>query len=357
MTLTPQAAPASPAGAARARPDHPAARSQLRRRLLCVALSLVLLLVAVVLALAVGAHHLAQAAIWDALLGRAVAEDVRVVVQMRLARTAVALVAGAGLAVAGALVQAVTRNPLADPGILGTTAGAAFAVAMGAGIAGLDGHLGLLAASFVGAAVATVAVHAIGSLGRNAASPVQLVLAGTALGAVLAGITQAIVLSDTERFSVMQSWRAGSLADRDWQAIPTALPFLLAGLLVAAAISGSLNAIALGDDLAASLGANVALVRSLAVLAVTLLAGTATALAGPIGFVGLMVPHAARRLTGPDQRWILALCLLLGPALLLLADVLGRVVMPPGELPAGIVTAFVGAPVLIWLARGRMSEL
>lgn len=357
MTLTPQAAPASPDGAARARPDHPAARSQLRRRLLCVALSLVLLLVAVVLALAVGAHHLAQAEIWDALLGRAVAEDVRVVVQMRLARTAVALVAGAGLAVAGALVQAVTRNPLADPGILGTTAGAAFAVAMGAGIAGLDAHLGLLAASFVGAAVATVAVHAIGSLGRNAASPVQLVLAGTALGAVLAGITQAIVLSDPERFSVMQSWRAGSLADRDWQAIPTALPFLLAGLLVAAAISGSLNAIALGDDLAASLGANVALVRSLAVLAVTLLAGTATALAGPIGFVGLMVPHAARRLTGPDQRWILALCLLLGPALLLLADVLGRVVMPPGELPAGIVTAFVGAPVLIWLARGRMSEL
>ncbi|GAA1391145.1 hypothetical protein GCM10009599_09220 [Luteococcus peritonei] len=278
-------------------------------------------------------------------------------VDLRLARTALGLLAGAALAASGALVQAVTRNPLADPGILGTTSGSAFAVAMAAGLSGLDSSLGLLLAAFVGAALATVGVHAVGSLGRNGGSPVQLVLAGTALGAVLTGITSAMVMADPQRFTVMQTWRAGSLADRGWAHIPVALPFLVVGLVLALGISGSLNAVALGDDLATALGANVALVRGLAILAVTLLAGTATALAGPIAFVGLMVPHAARRICGPDQRWILAYSLLLGPALLLLADVLGRIVMPPGELPAGIVTAFLGAPVLIWLARGRMAEL
>lgn len=347
-TLPHRQSPGRPAGAK---------RHGTGRRVLGLVAAAALLGAAIVLALAVGARHLPVPEIWAALRGRPVAQEVRVVMDLRLARTAVGLVAGMGLATSGALVQAVTRNPLADPGILGTTAGAAFAVAMVAGLSGLDSQLGLLLAAFLGAAAATVGVHAIGSLGPNGGNPVQLVLAGTALGAVLNGITSGLVLSDPQRFTVMQAWRAGSLADRGWAGLPPALPFLLLGLLLALAIAGSLNAIALGDDLATALGANVALVRTLTLVAVTLLAGTATALAGPIAFVGLMVPHAARRICGPDQRWILAFSLVLGPALLLLADVLGRVVMPPGELAAGIVTAFLGAPVLIWLARGRLVEL
>ncbi len=175
---------------------------------------------------------------------------------------------------------------------------------------------------------------------------------------MLAGITSAITLSDPARFAAMAAWRSGSLADRGWVMLGPAVPVLLAGLVLAAVIAGSLNAIALGDDLAVALGANVALVRAGAIIAVTLLAGTATALAGPIAFAGLMVPHIARWFTGPDQRWIMAYSLVLGAALLVAADVAGRVVLPPAEVPAGIITALIGAPVLILLVRGRpVSQL
>lgn len=330
-----------------------------RTRPLGLLACLVLLALAAAASLAIGAQSISPGDLVATLLGRAPSDPhARVVTDLRLPRTVVGLMAGTGLGVAGALVQAVTRNPLADPGILGTTSGAAFAVAMTAGLAGAGSPLGLLVAAFVGAAAATVGVYAVGSLGRGGAGPITLVLAGTALGAVLSGITSAIVLSDPARFAVMQSWRAGSLADRGWGALPAATPFLVAGLVLAFSVAGSLNTIALGDDLAASLGANIALVRTVTITAVTLLAGVATAIAGPIAFVGLMVPHLARWFAGPDQPWIIAFCAVLGPTLLLLADVLGRVVMPPGELPAGIVTAFVGAPVLIAIVRRRrVSEL
>ncbi|WP_235750665.1 FecCD family ABC transporter permease [Nigerium massiliense] len=317
--------------------------------LVCAAL-LVLTLVASV---ALGARSVPFADVVASVLGMPTSDAAAAVVALRLPRTVIGLLAGIGLGVAGALAQAVTRNPLADPGILGTTAGAGFAVAMVAGLAGLGSPLGLLATAFAGAAIATVVVYAIGSFGRDGGSPVRLVLAGTALGAVLTGITSAMVLSDPERFQIMQTWRAGSLAGRGWDGLGPAALFLLAGLALALSVAPSLNAVALGDSLATSLGANVALVRSLSVVAVALLAGTATAIAGPVAFIGLMVPHIARWFTGPDQRWVLGYSVLLGPVLLLAADVAGRFLMPPGELPAGIVTALIGAPVLIALVRGR----
>jgi len=173
---------------------------------------------------------------------------------------------------------------------------------------------------------------------------------------VLSGITSGIILSDPRAFSAMSIWQSGSLADRGWDGLVPVLPFLIVGVAIAFVISRALNAVALGDDLAKSLGANIVLVRVLAVISVTLLAGGATAIAGPIAFVGLMVPHIARWIVGPDQRWILAYTLVLAPVLLIVADIVGRVIMPPGELAAGIVTALLGAPVLIFLVRRQTAS-
>ena len=317
---------------------------------------LAVLALAVLASLAIGARAIPPAEVVQILLGQNTGQNAVVITELRMPRTLIAIVAGAALGVAGALIQAVTRNPLADPGILGVNAGAAFALAMGTGLIGVSGALGTLTLAYVGAIGASVLVYAIGSLGRGGGSPVRLILAGVALGAVLAGITRAIVLTDRERFAVMTSWESGSLLDRDVGLLGPSIPFVVLGLGVALAIASSLNAIALGDDLASALGANVMRTRILAVTAVMLLAGTATALAGPISFVGLMVPHAVRWIVGPDQRWIIGYSALAAPTLLLPADVLGRVVLDSGELPAGIVTALVGAPVLIFLVRQRKAS-
>ena len=314
------------------------------------------LAVAIVASLAIGARSIPPLEVWQILLGDHTGQNAAVIMQLRLPRTLIAIVAGAALGVAGALIQAVTRNPLADPGILGVNAGAAFALAIGTGLVGVTGALGTLMLAYLGAFAASVLVYASGSLGRGGTSPVRLILAGVALGAVLAGLTRAIVLTDRERFAAMTAWESGSLLDRDAALLWYAVPFVLLGLGIALAIGSSLNAIALGDDLASALGANVLRTRILAVTAVMLLAGTATALAGPIAFVGLMVPHAVRWITGPDQRWIIGYSVVAAPTLLLVSDVLGRVLVAPGELPAGVVTALVGAPVLIYLVRQRKAS-
>jgi len=310
----------------------------------------------VIASLAVGARAIPPLEVVQILLGADTGQNAMVIHDLRIPRTLIALVAGAALGVSGALIQAVTRNPLADPGILGVNAGAAFALAMGTGLGGVTGSLGTLGLAYAGAFGASVLVYAIGSLGRGGASPVRLILAGVALGAVLAGITRAIMLTDREKFAGMTAWESGSLLDRDAGLLTLAGPFVLVGLVIALAIGSSLNAIALGDDLASALGANVLRTRILAVTAVMLLAGSATALAGPIAFVGLMVPHAVRWIVGPDQRWIIGYSVVAAPTLLLLADVVGRVMIPPGELPAGIVTAVIGAPVLIMLVRRRKAS-
>lgn len=315
----------------------------------------VALLLAVTAGLAVGAANIPLSDVSAALRGDGSEQTTLVVRDLRLPRTLIGLTAGLALGVAGALVQAVTRNPLADPGILGLNAGAAFAVAVGTGVVGLSGSLDTLGLAFFGALLATVVVYAIGSTGRGGGSPVRLTLAGVALGAVLSGATRAIVLTDRESYAGMTAWESGRLVDRDAGLLVFAAPFVLVGVVVALGISSALNAIALGDDLAASLGVNVVVIRMLAMLAITLLAGSATALAGPISFVGLMIPHAVRWIVGPDQRWIIGYSVLAAPTLLVLADVVGRLLIRPGEVAAGIVTALVGAPVLIWLVRHRKA--
>lgn len=327
-----------------------------RRRTALIVL-LILLVAAIALSLAVGSRPVSLDTVWGALTGQDVpAADRAAVVGLRLPRTVLGLLVGAGLAVAGGLMQAVTRNPLADPGILGVTSGAAFAVAMGVVLLGVTRSSGYVWFAFAGALAATLAVYLIGSAGRSNASPVQLTLAGVAISAVLTGIVGALRLADQERFAVLLTWESGSFQSRGWSAIVPVLPFVLIGLLLAGVVAGALNTLGLGEDLATALGASVTRTRVLAIVAITLLAGGATAMAGPITLVGLMVPHIVRWLVGPDQRWILGLSVLAGPVLVLLADVAARVLLWPGELPVGVVTAFVGAPVLIGLVRRRKAS-
>jgi iron complex transport system permease protein len=337
---------------ATARPAPPA----LARRGVAVLLVAGLLVVALALSLAVGSRPVGLSTVWQALTGGDVpAADHAAVVGLRLPRTVLAVLVGAGLAVAGGLMQALTRNPLADPGILGVTSGAAFAVALGVVLLGVTRPSGYVWFAFGGALLATVAVYLVGSAGRSNAGPVQLTLAGVALSAVLTGVVGALRLTDQERFAVLLTWESGSFQGRGWDVVVPVLPFVLLGLAVAGVVAGALNTLGLGEDLATALGASVGRTRVLSVLAITLLAGGATAMAGPITLVGLMVPHIVRWLVGPDQRWILGLSALAGPVLVLLADVAARVLLWPGELPVGVVTAFVGAPVLIALVRRRKA--
>lgn len=320
------------------------------------AVLLALLALAVVLSFAIGANALSPQAVWITLQGGGTPETDYIVFDLRIPRTVTGLVAGAALGVAGALIQAFTRNPLADPGILGVNAGAALAVALGVTFLGLRDVSQFVWLAFLGALVVTVAVYLIGSSGRGSADPLRLTLAGVALGAVLSGITTGLSLSDPDAFDSMRSWNAGSLLGRGFDVILPVLPFVVVGLVLALLLAPGLNAIGLGEDVARAQGANVAGIRIGVIAAVTLLAGAATALAGPISFIGLMVPHVIRWTFGVDQRVILPLSAVLAPVILLLADVLGRIIIAPAEVPVGIVAAFVGAPVLIVLARRRKAS-
>ena len=312
------------------------------------------LLVLVVLAsIAVGSKDIPLPTVIDALFHYNDSDDHAIVMALRVPRTLLGLTVGIALGLSGALIQALTRNPLADPGILGVNAGASFFVTLGVGFFGLTSISSYIWFAFAGAVLATVLVYAIGSVGRGAATPIRLTLAGVAISAVLSGIQSGMALLDPQTFDRMRFWGAGSLTAPGYDNIVATAPFIALGVVLALFATRPLNAIALGDDLAASLGANITRTRIIVVIAVTLLAGAATAAAGPIFFIGLMIPHIARWLIGADQRWIAALTIVLSPALLLSSDIIGRIVMRPGELQVGIVTAFVGAPVLILLARRR----
>lgn len=332
--------------------DLPVKSTALTRVLFLVG-SLVLLVVVLALSLWVGARSIGFAEVWQVLWRPDASEASYIVHEMRVPRALLALLVGAALGVAGALIQALTRNPLADTGILGVGAGASFAVVVGVAFFGVTAFSQYLWFAFGGAIAVTVLVYALGSVGSVGATPVRLTLIGVAIGALLGGFSSGITMLNPDSFEDMLRWSAGSLAGRGQPTLEAVVVPIAIGLALGLVSGRPLNAISLGDDHARSLGANIARTRVLVIVAVTLLAGAATAAAGPIGFVGLMAPHVVRWFTGPDQRWIIPFSAI-GAALLLLAsDVLGRVLLAPQELEVGIVTAVVGAPVLIALARRR----
>ncbi|RLP77946.1 Fe(3+)-siderophore ABC transporter permease [Mycetocola tolaasinivorans] len=309
------------------------------------------LVVLAALSIAIGAKSIPLGHILPALIDPSSVDDSAIISGLRVPRTVLGLLAGAALGVAGGVIQAFTRNPLADPGILGVNAGAALAVTVGVAYLGMREIGQYLWLALAGAIIATLVVWMIGASAREGATALRMTLAGVGVAAVLGGLSSAIQLGHPSTFQKMMGWGSGSLLTQPLSAAAIVAPVLLAGIIVAIIATRGLNALALGDDLATSLGNRATLTRTLAILAVTLLAGTATALVGPIAFVGLMIPHVARSIVGPSQGWILAYSLVLGPCLLLAADVAGRLIMQPAELPVGLVTAFVGAPVLILLVR------
>ncbi|MDF9807533.1 iron complex transport system permease protein [Streptomyces sp. HB372] len=329
-----------------------------RPALLVAALGALLVLFCL-LSIGLGALHIPPGEVIDALLGRPTGPRIEDVIwSVRVPRTALGLAAGAALGLSGCVMQALTRNPLADPGILGVSAGAAFAIVLAAGVAGIGSLLGYIWFAFAGAMAASVVVYLLGRLGRSGSTPVKLALAGVAVTAVLSSLTSAVVLTDPAALDRFRFWSAGSLADQDASTVLRVLPFLGLGTLLALASAPALNSLALGDDVAASLGRRLGLVRLQGVVAVTLLTGAAVAVIGPVVFIGLVVPHVARVLAqyaglGPDHRWLLPLSAALAAALLLGADILGRVMARPVEVQAGIIVAFIGGPFFIALVRRR----
>jgi len=332
---------------ARAKPVTQGASSA--RGALVLLLLLIVLAVAVVASLGIGARPLSAAHLLHLLVAPDDSSDAVVLWELRLPRTLLGLLVGAALGLAGALMQALTRNPLADPGLLGINAGAAFAVVAGLSLAGLDDAPTRLACALLGAALAAGLVYLLGGSAPARGQPLRLILAGIALSASLNACTGIITLFDSVVFDSYRFWAVGALSGQTPGGALTILPLLLIGLLLGLPLGGRLNALALGDDLGRALGARPGQLRLLAFVAIVLLCGAATAVAGPIGFLGLVVPHALRLLVGADWRWILALAPLAGANLLLLADTLGRRVALPGELEAGIVCALLGTPVLLAL--------
>jgi iron complex transport system permease protein len=337
-----------------AAPPKPRARGGAVTRSTGLLIAVVVLAFAVLLSLAVGTRSIPFGDVVDALrTGSTSTQDATIVLDLRLPRTVLGIMVGAALGIAGALMQALTRNPLADPGLLGINAGASAAVVIAIGLLGLSATTAYVWFAFLGAALASILVFAIGSAGRGGATPVRLALAGTAMAAALTALTYGITLTDRELLQVYNLWSVGAISGRGRTELVAVLPFAVAGVVAALLLARPLNALALGDDAARALGTRVGLTRIGGAVAITLLCGASTAAAGPIYFVGLTVPHVARAICGPDQRWVLAYSAALGAVLVLVADVLGRVLAKPGELQVGIVLAFVGAPVFIALVRRK----
>lgn len=333
-----------------------------RRRVAGLGVLAALLVVAVAASLAVGARALSPAEVWHGLFAAPEPDqrltEIRLIVQtVRVPRTVLAVVAGVALGVGGALIQGYTRNPIADTGLLGVNSGASFAVVSGIAAFGFTSPFQYVWFGFAGAAVAGAVVFGLSSIGRGAGNPLTLALAGQGVTVFLAAMTTAVALTDKASLNALRFWNAGSLTGVGFDVIWPVSAFIAAGLLLALTTLPSVNLLNLGDDVARGLGVNIALTRTVGIVAITLLAGAATAACGPIAFLGLMVAHVARYLTGPDYRWLVPYAGLLGAVVLLVCDIVGRLVVRPGELDAGVVVSLLGAPffaVLVW--RGKFKN-
>lgn len=318
--------------------------------LLFFSLAVAALLGACLMSLFVGSGDISPSVVVKALTGSGQTTDDLLVRDFRVHRTLLAVLAGLALALSGVVMQALTRNPLADPGLLGVNAGAYFAIVIGTAFFGATIASGQILWGIAGAGLSATIVYTLGSTGMGAGTPVKLVLAGVAIGAVLSGVAQAISLANPDVFDRLRFWSVGSLQGRQIDTVTSVWPAVVVASVMVIVLARSLNTLTMGEDVARALGANIVLVRATGFVCVTVLCGAATAAVGPISFVGLAVPFVVRFIVGVDHRWLIACCVIGGPTLMLLADVLGRVLVT-SELPAGVVTAFVGAPILIVLVR------
>ncbi|WP_234788790.1 FecCD family ABC transporter permease [Mycolicibacterium iranicum] len=323
------------------------------RRVLGLIVASVVLAAAVLASILIGNYSISVGDVIAAVSRPPETDLDRIIQHIRIPRTVAGLLAGVALGVAGTVMQGITRNPLAGPGILGINAGAGLAVVFAMTVFGITATSGYVWFAFAGAAIAAVFVYALGSLGLGGATPVKLALAGAAFTAFAGAITSAITLLDATTLDDFRFWVVGSLTRADGTSLAAVAPFITVGVVVAISTSRTLNVVALGDDMAQTLGTRLWSARLIAALAVVLLAGSATAIAGPIGFIGLVVPHIARLITGSDYRWIMAWTIVLAPAVLLLADVLGRILVAPQTLQVGIITGIAGAPFFLYLVRNR----
>ncbi len=334
-----------------------------RRRVVGLGTLVAILVIAAAVSLAVGARALSPAEVWHGLFAAPDSDqrltEIRLIVRtVRMPRTVLAIVAGIALGVGGALIQGYTRNPIADTGLLGVNSGASFAVVSVIAVFGVADPFQYVWFAFLGAAGSGVVVFGLASIGRGAGNPLTLALAGQGITVFLTAMTTAVALSDRASLNALRFWNAGSVAGVGFDVIwPVAL-FIAVGLVLALTTLPALNLLNLGDDVARGLGVNIALSRTVGIAAITLLAGAATAACGPIAFLGLMVAHVARYLTGPDHRWLVPYAGLLGAVVLLLCDIVGRLVVRPGELDAGVVVALLGAPffaALVWLGKFKSA--
>lgn len=321
------------------------------RRAIGLVVALGVLVFLCLLSIWLGSKEISFGSVWDLLWHGDGSADAVIIHSVRIPRTVLAVLVGAALGLAGTVMQALTRNPLADPGLLGISAGAAFAIVFSITVLGVSSLYGYIWFAFAGAMAATVVVYFLGT--RGGSSPVKLALAGVAVTALLSSFTSAMVLADPVALNRYRFWSAGSLSGVDAGAMLRILPFLVVGGVLALASGPALNSLALGDDVAIALGRRLGPLRLRGALAITLLTGAAVAVAGPIVFLGLIIPHAVRFVIGPDYRWLLPYTAVLAPCLLLAADILGRVMARPGEVRAGVIVAFIGAPFFIYLVRRR----
>ncbi|WNS42399.1 iron ABC transporter permease [Paenibacillus sp. MMS20-IR301] len=321
-------------------------------------ISLVLLVLCVIASLVLGARHVGWKELIDGLFHPDIDSYGANVVRKRISRTVFSLMCGGALGVSGALMQAVTRNPIADPSILGVNTGASLFVVCGIAFLNISSASQYIWLALAGAAITAVFVFGIGSMGRGGATPIKLVLAGAAISAALSSLVTAIMIPRSYVMDQFRFWQVGSVGAGTWSGITTFIPFLLAGMLIAFVTAPALNALALGDDVATGLGVKTGTLRLIAALAGVLLCGATTALAGPIGFIGLLATHVIRLILGSDLRFIIPMSAVTGAIILTISDVCGRLLSNPGELEVGVVTAFVGAPILILLAmRSKVRSL
>jgi iron complex transport system permease protein len=316
-----------------------------------------LLLLVCLLSLALGSAEIAPRTVWDALFQFDPTSSEHLIIRtLRVPRTLNAVLVGAALAVAGGLMQGITRNPLADSGILGINAGAALAVVMAVFFLHINAASEYAWAAFIGATIAVFGVYALGSAGRGGPTPIKLTIAGAAITAMLGSATTAILLFNQRTAEEVRFWLVGSVAGRDLDMVISIGIYVVLGLVAALLVSRQVTTLSLGEDVARGLGVNVALVKGTVAAIVVVLAGASVALAGPIAFVGLVIPHAVRFFVGVDYRWISLYAVVFGAIFLLFSDILGRIIASPQELPVGVMTALIGGPVFVWLVRWKVRR-